>query len=65
MIQLCLDKFGVEQKKQVIPAELNTVLKRPKAGEILAHKDQSKYWSDRKNDAHDEMVKAGHIQCDL
>ena len=45
MIQLFLDKFCVGKKKQVTPAEPNTVLKKPEPGEILTNKDQSKYQS--------------------
>ena len=56
MIQSFLDKLGAEKKKQVTPAEPNTVLKRPESGEILANKDQSKYWSGIGKYAHDEMV---------
>ena len=45
MMQSFLDEFGAGKKKQVTPAELNTVLNRPKSGEILANKDQFKYQS--------------------
>ena len=31
---------------EVTPAEPNTVVKRPKPGEIFANKNQSKYWSE-------------------
>ena len=43
MIQSFLDEFHAGEKKQVTTAELNTVLKRLKLGEILADKDQFKY----------------------
>ena len=45
MIQSFLDRFGAGKEKQITPLEPNIVLKRPKPGEILANKDQSKYWS--------------------
>ena len=45
MIQSFLDEFGAGKKKQVTPAEPNTVLKRPELGKILANKNQSKYCS--------------------
>ena len=44
MIQSFLDEFGTG-KKRLMPAELNSVLKRLKSGKILANKNQSKYWS--------------------
>ena len=43
MIQSFLDEFSAGKKKQVTPAEPNTVLKRPEHSDILANKDQSKY----------------------
>ena len=43
MIQSFLDEFSAGKKKQVTPAGLNTVLKRPEPGEILVNKDQSKH----------------------
>ena len=45
MIQSFLDKFSAGKKKQVTPAEPNTVLKSAEPGEVLVNKDQSKYWS--------------------
>ena len=45
MIQSFLDEFCAGKKKQVMPAEPNTVLKRIESGKILANKDQSKFWS--------------------
>ena len=45
IIQSFLDKFDAGNMKQVTPAELNTILKRPEPGKILANMDQSKYWS--------------------
>ena len=45
MMESFLDEFSAGKKKGVMPAEANTVLKRPESGEILANKDQSKYQS--------------------
>ena len=45
MTQSLSDKFGAGKMKQVTPAEPNTVLKRTEHSEILANKDQCKYWS--------------------
>ena len=45
MIPSFLDKFRAGKKKQMTPAEPNTVLKRLEPGMILANKDQSKYWT--------------------
>ena len=42
MIPSFLDEFGAGKKKQVIPAEPNTVFKRQEHGKMLANMDQSK-----------------------
>ena len=44
MIQTFFGKFSAGKKRQVTPAEPNTVLKRPESGDILVNNDQSKCW---------------------